>query len=192
MLGSVFRFETCTALILSQSAFSSLKPCFDESSTRLFSPTGFCVLKEPPMSEEKKIITVVIVDDEESIRTLVQATLEGPECRVLLAANGHEALALAHSARPQAIVLDWMMPSMSGLEFLRRLNADPDVSHIPVVMLTAMGQEKDRQAALDAGAKAFLMKPFSPLQLVGIVHETVNPSTGEHPAQGANGRAARA
>ena len=69
------------------------------------------------MNEEKNIITVVIVDDEESIRTLVQATLEGPECRVLLAANGHEALALAHSSRPQAIVLDWMMPSMSGLEF---------------------------------------------------------------------------
>ncbi len=65
---------------------------------------------------------MVIVDDEESIRTLVQATLEGPECHVLLAANGHEALQLAHNERPQAIVLDWMMPSMSGLEFLRRLS----------------------------------------------------------------------
>jgi CheY-like chemotaxis protein len=144
------------------------------------------------MNEEKNIITVVIVDDEESIRTLVQATLEGPECRVLLAANGHEALALAHSARPQAIVLDWMMPSMSGLEFLRRLNADPDISHIPVVMLTAMGQEKDRQAALDAGAKAFLMKPFSPLQLVGIVHKTVNPEICDHATEATNRRAARA
>ncbi len=144
------------------------------------------------MSEEKNIITVVIVDDEESIRTLVQATLEGPECRVLLAANGHEALALAHSERPQAIVLDWMMPSMSGLEFLRRLNADPEVSHIPVVMLTAMGQEKDRQAALDAGAKAFLMKPFSPLQLVGIVQKTVSLGNGECASECTNGRAAGA
>ena len=144
------------------------------------------------MTEEKNIITIVIVDDEESIRTLVQATLEGPECRVLLAANGHEALALAHSARPQAIVLDWMMPSMSGLEFLRRLMSDPEVNHIPVVMLTAMGQEKDRQAALDAGAKAFLMKPFSPLQLVGIVRKTVNPVNGDSTAEGVNGRAARA
>jgi len=144
------------------------------------------------MIEEKNIITVVIVDDEESIRTLVQATLEGPECRVLLAANGHEALALAHSARPQAIVLDWMMPTMSGLEFLRRLMSDPEVRHIPVVMLTAMGQEKDRQAALDAGAKAFLMKPFSPLQLVGIVHKTVNPGNCECAPEDANGRAARA
>src|SRR5437879_10500290 len=144
------------------------------------------------MLEEKKICTVVIVDDEESIRTLVQATLEGPECRVLLAANGHEALALAHSEHPQAIVLDWMMPSMSGLEFLRRLMADPGVAHIPVVMLTAMGQEKDRQAALDAGAKAFLMKPFSPFQLVGIVRDTVNNGNGECTDGVPFGRAANA
>src|SRR5437868_14575025 len=131
------------------------------------------------MPEEKKICTVVIVDDEESIRTLVQATFEGPGGRVLLAANGHEALALAHSDHPQVIVLDWMMPGMSGLEFLRRLTADPQLGHIPVLMLTAMGQEKDRQAALDAGAKAFLMKPFSPLQLVGIVRDTVNSGNGD-------------
>jgi CheY-like chemotaxis protein len=141
---------------------------------------------------KKKVVTVVIVDDEESIRTLVQATLEGPECRVLLAANGHEALALARSERPQAIVLDWMMPSMSGLECLRRLLADPDLAHIPVVMLTAMGQEKDRQAALDAGAKAFLMKPFSPLQLVGIVRDTVNNGNRECASEGGFGSAARA
>jgi len=70
--------------------------------------------------------------------------------------------------------------------------SDPEVRHIPVVMLTAMGQEKDRQAALDAGAKAFLMKPFSPLQLVGIVHKTVNPGNCECAPEDANGRAARA
>ena len=144
------------------------------------------------MPDEKKMCTVVIVDDEESIRTLVQVTLEGPYCRVLLAANGHEALALAHSEHPQAIVLDWMMPSMSGLEFLRRLTADPEVGNIPVVMLTAMGQEKDRQAALDAGAKAFLIKPFSPIQLVGIVRETVNNGNSESSAGIAFGRAANA
>src|SRR6266478_6447538 len=102
------------------------------------SPPAVFDSKESPMTEEKNIITVVIVDDEESIRTLVQATLAGPECRVLLAANGHEALALAHSEHPQVIVLDWMMPGMSGLEFLRRLNTDPEVASIPVLMLTAM------------------------------------------------------
>jgi CheY-like chemotaxis protein len=144
------------------------------------------------MPDEKKIFTVVIVDDEESIRTLVQATLEGPECRVLLASNGQEALALAHSEHPQAIVLDWMMPTMSGLECLRRLIADPEVAHIPVVMLTAMGQEKDRQAALDAGAKAFLMKPFSPLQLVGIVRDTVSNINCECPGEDELKSAARA
>jgi len=144
------------------------------------------------MSEEKKICTVVIVDDEESIRTLVQATLEGPDCRVLLAANGNDALALARREHPQVIVLDWMMPGMSGLEFLRRLNADPELAHIPVLMLTAMGQEKDRQAALDAGAKAFLMKPFSPLQLVGIVRDTVNNGHGQGSDEVSFGRTASA
>src|SRR3982751_2533493 len=102
-----------------------------------------------PMSEEEKnTFTRVIVDGEESIRTLVQATLEGPDCHVLLAANGHEALQVARKEQPHAIVLDWMMPIMSGLEFLRQLTADPAVSHIPVVMLTAMGLEKDREAAI--------------------------------------------
>src|SRR5438270_3440058 len=144
------------------------------------------------MPEEKKICTVVIVDDEESIRTLVQATLESPECKVLLAANGHEALALANHEHPQVIVLDWMMPGMSGLECLRRLAADPKLARIPVLMLTAMGQEKDRQAALDAGAKAFLMKPFSPLQLVGIVRETVNTGNCDCAEEGNFGSAARA
>ena len=144
------------------------------------------------MPEEKKICTVVIVDDEESIRTLVQATLESPECKVLLAANGHEALALANSEHPQVIVLDWMMPGMSGLECLRRLAADPKLAGIPVLMLTAMGQEKDRQAALDAGAKAFLMKPFSPLQLVGIVRETLNSANCERAGESAMGSTASA
>ena len=129
------------------------------------------------MADEKKILTIVIVDDEESIRTLVQATLEAPDCRVLQAANGHEALRLAHSEQPQAIILD----CMSGLEFLHQLSADPAISGIPVVMLTAMGQEKDRNAALKAGAKAFLMKPFSPLQLLGIIREAVEKSSDRSP-----------
>ena len=143
------------------------------------------------MSEEKKIFTIVIVNDEESIRTLVRATLEGPDCHVLLAANGQEALHLARNEQPHAIVLDWMMPSMSGLELLRHLSSDPLVKHIPVVMLTAMGQEKDRDAAIQAGAKAFLMKPFSPLQLVGIVREVVaNAGCGnEQPARDVRGAA---
>lgn len=133
------------------------------------------------MADEKKILTIVIVDDEESIRTLVQATLEAPDCRVLQAANGHEALRLAHSEQPQAIILDWMMPNMSGLEFLHQLSADPAISGIPVVMLTAMGQQKDRDAAIKAGAKAFLMKPFSPLQLLGIIREAVESNNATSP-----------
>src|SRR5438067_1268435 len=115
--------------------------CSDESFLSRLLPRAF--RQGVSMPEDKSVCTIVIVDDEESIRTLVRATLESPECRVLLASNGVEALELARSARPQVIVLDWMMPSMSGLEFLRRLTADPELDHIPVVMLTAMGQEKD-------------------------------------------------
>jgi DNA-binding response OmpR family regulator len=129
------------------------------------------------MAYEKKPITFVILDDEESIRTLVQATLEAPDCRVLQAANGHEALNLARLEQPHAIILDWMMPSMTGLQFLHQQAAEPAISAIPVIMLTAMGLEKDRAAALKAGARAFLMKPFSPLQLVGVIREAI--SNGE-------------
>src|SRR5882724_6419796 len=118
-----FHFENLAWFILLQSSQRDSKACSDWVSLSVFLPPAeFCRQGASHMSEEKKVCTVVIVDDEESIRTLVQATLEGPECRVLLAANGHEALALAHSQHPQVIVLDWMMPGMSGLEFLHRLN----------------------------------------------------------------------
>src|SRR5262249_45415299 len=67
-------------------------------------------------------ITILIVDDEDSIRALVQATLEGPECHVLMASTGQQAWDVVHSVPPDAIVLDWMMPGMNGIDFLQSLS----------------------------------------------------------------------
>jgi DNA-binding response OmpR family regulator len=113
--------------------------------------------------------TILVVDDEESIRTLVRVTLEGPEFEVVEAHNGRKALELLPALRPDAVVMDWMMPGMSGVEALREMRRLPMFVTTPVVMLTAMGQEKDRHAAMDAGAQAYLMKPFSPLLLLSML-----------------------
>lgn len=110
--------------------------------------------------------TILLVDDNEDLRLLLQATLEDENYEMLEAQNGQEALARARESQPSLIVMDWMMPGMSGLDVLRALRKDPETRSIPVILLTARSQEEDRQAAHEAGASAFLAKPFSPLELV--------------------------
>src|SRR5690606_27170191 len=107
--------------------------------------------------------TILLADDEAHLRTLVRTTLEDPGCRILEAANGNAALELARSELPDVVVLDLMMPGLTGIEVLNRLRREAKTAAIPVVMLTATGQEKDRNRALELGADAYLVKPFSPL-----------------------------
>ncbi len=117
--------------------------------------------------------SILIADDEESLRLLIRTTLEGPEYRLLEATDGIAALEMARSHHPDLIVLDWMMPGRSGVEVARELRADPATAHIALLMLTAMGQEKDRTRGLAAGVQAFLVKPFSPLELLDCVEEVL-------------------
>ncbi len=117
--------------------------------------------------------TILIADDEESLRLLIRTTLEGPQYRLLEAADGMAALEMARAERPDLIILDWMMPGKSGVEVAHELRADPPTAHIPLVMLTAMGQEKDRKLGLSAGVQAYLVKPFSPLELLDRVDEVL-------------------
>lgn len=117
--------------------------------------------------------TILIADDEDSLRLLIRTTLEAPETVLLEASDGVAALDLARSARPDLIVLDWMMPGKSGLEVAQEVRADPATAGIPILMLTAMGQEKDRQQGLAAGVQAYLVKPFSPLELLDRVQEVL-------------------
>jgi len=117
--------------------------------------------------------TILIADDEESIRRLIEATLESPDRRLLLAVNGPSAFEMACRELPDLIVLDWMMPGMSGLEVVGNLRQVSGTADIPIILLTAMGEEKDRLKGLATGAIAYLVKPFSPLQLLQIVQQVL-------------------
>lgn len=114
-------------------------------------------------------LRVLICDNEEPLRALVRAALAPRGYELLEARDGDESLVMARDAKPDLIVLDMMMPGRTGLDVLRELRADPDLSATPVVMLTARAQLTDEQAAADAGADRFLPKPFSPLELDALI-----------------------
>jgi two-component system phosphate regulon response regulator PhoB len=117
--------------------------------------------------------TILVADDEASIRILIHTTLENPECRILEAATGAAALSIAGRLHPNLIILDWMMPGISGLDVLRALRHDPGTAQIPVIMVTAMGQERHRAEGMALGAQAYLVKPFSPLELLQLTQQVL-------------------
>ncbi len=117
--------------------------------------------------------TILIADDDEGIRALIETTLESPKCRILLAEDGETALELAHRELPDLVILDWMMPKLTGPEIAERLHCDPLTAQIPIVLLTGMSKEENRKRGLATGALAYLIKPFSPLQLLAIVRQVL-------------------
>jgi DNA-binding response OmpR family regulator len=112
--------------------------------------------------------TIVVVDDEPTIAEVVARYLERAGYDTLTAGDGVEALRLAGERRPDLVVLDLMLPSMNGLEVLRRLRAAGG-EPIPVILLTARGEESDRIVGLRRGADDYIVKPFSPAELVARV-----------------------
>jgi len=116
---------------------------------------------------------ILIADDERPLRLLVRATLEdesGEErYEIVEAANGNETLKVARRERPELILLDIQMPGLSGLEVCKMLKKDPATSDLMIVMLTAKGQQSDRERGLAAGADDYFAKPFSPLELLQLV-----------------------
>jgi len=117
--------------------------------------------------------TILLADDEPQLRKLVRTTLDDPAYRILEASNGIEALELARQALPELIVLDWMMPGMSGVEVLRALRQNLATAHIPVIMLTAREPETDQEPGGALHTYAYLIKPFSPLELLDKVQEVL-------------------
>jgi DNA-binding response OmpR family regulator len=112
---------------------------------------------------------ILIVEDHADIRRLVRMTLEFEPVEVHEAGCAEDGLTLARSLRPDLVMLDVMMPgAMSGLDLCRALREDPALHAVPVVMLSARGHASDRQAGLDAGATHYLVKPFSPMQLLDL------------------------
>jgi DNA-binding response OmpR family regulator len=110
--------------------------------------------------------TLLLADDEAYLRLLVHTTLANPAYRILEATDGTQALTLARTEHPDLLVLDWMMPGLSGLAVAQMLRRDPATAHIPIIMLTAKGQAIDQALGHAIGVQAYLIKPFSPLALL--------------------------
>ena len=109
--------------------------------------------------------TILIVDDEAHLRTLIQQALEDLEdegVELLTAANGEEAMAAIESAQPNLVFLDVMMPKLSGFDVCRRTKHDLGLKDVYIVLLTAKGQEFDRQKGQEVGADLYMTKPFDP------------------------------
>ena len=117
--------------------------------------------------------TILLADDEEYLRLLVHTTLDDPAYRILEATDGHQALAMAQTEHPDLLVLDRMMPGLSGLAVAQALRQDPATIHIPIIMLTAKGQDSERAQEHALGLQAYLVKPFSPLELLEKVQSIV-------------------
>jgi two-component system alkaline phosphatase synthesis response regulator PhoP len=113
--------------------------------------------------------TILVVDDEEDIRELVALHLDREGYTILTCETGEQALALARAKTPDLVLLDLMLPGIDGLEVCKRLKADPAQQHVPVVMLTAKGEESDIVAGLELGADDYVTKPFSGKVLVARV-----------------------
>jgi two-component system phosphate regulon response regulator PhoB len=109
--------------------------------------------------------TILIVEDEQAIREMTAFGLRRSGFQVLQAEDCRAARSMIADRQPDLILLDWMLPEMSGLKFVRTLKRDPRTSDIPVIMLTARGQEEDKVKGLDSGADDYITKPFSAREL---------------------------
>ncbi|GIU66970.1 phosphate regulon transcriptional regulator PhoB [Candidatus Phycosocius spiralis] len=112
---------------------------------------------------------VLLVEDEDALATLLRYNLEKDGYHVGVASDGEEALMMASERMPDLVILDWMLPKIPGIEVCRRLRAKPDVRNIPIIMLTARGEESDRIRGLDMGADDYVTKPFSTTELLARV-----------------------
>ncbi len=110
--------------------------------------------------------TILIVDDEAPIRDMLRIALEMAEYACIEAEDAQSAHSLIVDQKPDLILLDWMMPGTSGMELARRLKRDELTSEIPIIMLTAKGEEDNKVQGLEAGADDYITKPFSPRELV--------------------------
>ncbi|WP_307352742.1 phosphate regulon transcriptional regulator PhoB [Caulobacter ginsengisoli] len=112
---------------------------------------------------------VLVAEDEDSLATLLQYNLEKEGYRVAVAGDGEEALIRADEEVPDLILLDWMLPKVSGIEVCRRLRQRAETRNLPILMLTARGEETDRVRGLDTGADDYVVKPFSMTELLARI-----------------------
>ncbi|MBX9962407.1 MAG: phosphate regulon transcriptional regulator PhoB [Burkholderiales bacterium] len=109
--------------------------------------------------------TILVIEDEPAIQELISYNLKQAGHQALKADNAEQALNLVQNALPDLILLDWMLPGISGVEFARRLRSDKRTKAIPIIMLTARSEEQDKLTGLETGADDYITKPFSPREL---------------------------
>ncbi|MGB2492809.1 MAG: response regulator, partial [Candidatus Puniceispirillum sp.] len=112
---------------------------------------------------------ILIADDEPNQIELLSFNLRQAGFTVIEAADGKQAVNMAEEVQPDLVILDWMMPYMSGIEVCRLLRSRPETKNLPVIILSARGEEGDRTLGLDTGADDYISKPFSPRELVSRV-----------------------
>ena len=130
--------------------------------------------------------SVLLVEDEASIREMVQLALSRAGFEIRAVADAVHAEREIEQSRPDLILLDWMLPGVSGLEFARRLRQRDSTRNIPLIMLTAKGEESDRLSGFDAGADDYVVKPFSVKELVAricAVLKRTTPVGDDHPIE---------
>lgn len=113
---------------------------------------------------------ILLVEDDPSLTELVRYNLNHEGFEVRTVSDGEEALLIVREEVPDLILLDWMLPGLSGIEICRRLRRDPETAALPVIMLTARVEEGDRIRGLDTGADDYITKPFSPRELIARIN----------------------
>ncbi|MCD6334352.1 MAG: response regulator transcription factor [Candidatus Latescibacteria bacterium] len=126
---------------------------------------------------------ILVVEDEADIAELVRYHLERGGFRVRVVLNGEDALREVETERPALIVLDLMLPDIEGTEVCRRIRRSPETAGLPILMLTAKGEEMDRVVGFELGADDYMVKPFSPRELVLRVKAILRRSEGRHPGE---------
>ncbi len=129
---------------------------------------------------------ILVVEDEPAIQELLAVNLEHAGHSVLRASDAEQAAKLVRHALPDLILLDWMLPGQSGAAFARDLRRDERTRQVPIIMLTARGEEHDKVAGLDAGADDYVTKPFSPRELLARIKAVLRrraPQRTEEPAE---------
>lgn len=124
------------------------------------------MVKKKNENQQRKTPVILVVDDNRENLELLEAYLEDLDCRTIPACDGPEALEIVKKDKPDLILLDIMMPKMSGFEVCRRIKNDSATSHIPIIMVTALNEYGDMQRGVDCGTDDFVSKPVNKIELL--------------------------
>ncbi len=133
------------------------------------------------MSREISKKQILVVEDELAIRDMIRLTLESADFNVLEAEDAKQAEQVIAEKLPDLILLDWMLPAMSGIALTKHLKQDKITRNIPIIILTAKAEEEHKVTGLEAGADDYVIKPFSPRELVARIRAVLRRGPAEYP-----------